>query len=86
MSRQNSGASKICDMGRKAERKRQRELQKFVEEMADQAAEKCCEKLSKHLEKQMKKMCKRLDKLEGASFRPTDPDRDEDGFFQLRRR
>lgn len=86
MNKQNNETNKIRDMGRKAEHERQRELQKLVEETAEHTAEKTCKKLSKHFEKEMKKINNRLDKLEKGSVLPDDPDRDEDGFYQLRRR
>lgn len=86
MAEQKKKLNGLQELGPENERKRQRELQKLVEEMAEHTAKKCCGKLSKHLKKQLKKMNNRLDKLEETPACSPDPDRDEDGFYRLRRR
>ena len=88
MSQQKKGANKLQDLGSAHERKRLRKLQKFVQDMVDYTVEENLKKFSKRFsrKKQMKNVERRLDDLEKAFARPSNPNRDENGFFQLRRR
>lgn len=78
--------AQLLDLGRKHTRKRQREIEEFVRETAAHAAEKRVKKLFKHYNKKLKKVNDHLDNLEKGLGHPSDPDRDENGFYQLRRR
>ena len=88
MNQQKKGANQLPDLGSKNEHKHHRQLQKFVQNTTDHAVEKRLKEFSKRFisKKQIKDVKRRLDELEKAVARFSDPDRDENGFIQLRRR
>ena len=84
MEKQKKSPNEMSDMGSKLERKRQRALQKFVEEVAGNTAKKYSKKQYKRIQREVKKTNKRVDGLEKTISRSSEPDRDENGFYQLK--